>query len=495
MAIGTAVCPTCGKPFSIDSSMVGQSVACPWCGEEIYMEGVDAPLETGVPVGILHNSVASGKTTECTPPNLFAFNAHRPSVARTNVAIDNMDSANSQRSLWQILRIIIALLTVLGVFAGGCWVVQAQHKAKVVREETRHRAIEREQEERERAEEERRLRERAEEERRQLERAEEEKKRREEDEAREAAEKAREADTARYAAAFKAFVNAKLRLMGPQMTNDLATTALELLWFLPSEKRHPTLYHDIREVNGTRRVWGIEEDGAKTELDPVLFDARTKALDCFAMKGDVAYFNSSRGRANTYSGVLDKRANGNPADVFFGAMSGMVRRLGPKFPELTFDILFKTSEDNTKIFVENIAFGDSYSLQKVRAAIEGRYPLGKSRNIGSKAKYKRTVKSYGGNLIKTGMDGITYVPMAAPDKQRMQSWAAYRRACDRWRSLKDRADREDEEERAFNERQDNVLREQRQSGEAQRYDQWQKKIDRIFDSGTLYFVIKGRKVE
>ena len=462
------------------------------------MEGVDAPLEVGVPMGILHNSVSGAAPTQgyVRPQNTLRHSRPLEVIApKTNGPLKDTEGATSLRSLWQHLRIIMVLLSLLVMFAGGCWVVQALHKANVARKEARRLVIEREREERERAEEERRLRERAEEERRQLERAEEEKKRREEDEAREAAEKAREADAARYAAAFKAFVNAKLRLMGPQMTNDLSTTALDLLWFLPSEERHPTLYHDIREVNGTRRIWGIEEDGTKAEVAPAIFDMRASSLDCFAMKGDVAYFHSSRGRANTNTGVLSKHANGNPADMFFGAMSGMVRRLGPKFPELTFDILFKVSEDNTRIFVENIAFGDSYSLQKVRTAIEGRYPLGKSQNIGSKAKYKRTVKSYGGNLIKTGMDGITYVPMAAPGQQRMQSWAAYCRAYDRWRSLKERADREDKEEQAFNERQNNALTEQRRTADAQQYDQWRKKIDRIFDSGTLYFVIKGRKVE
>ena len=70
MAIGKATCPTCGSLFQVDSSMVGQYVRCPWCDEEIYMEGVDAPKE--VPVGILHPRPAptAEATAEEPPVNL-----------------------------------------------------------------------------------------------------------------------------------------------------------------------------------------------------------------------------------------------------------------------------------------------------------------------------------------------------------------------------------------------------------------------------------------
>ncbi len=66
MAMGKTTCPTCGSLFQVDSSMVGQNVRCPWCGEEIYMEGVDEPQEA--PDGVLH-SPAPATALEATPAN------------------------------------------------------------------------------------------------------------------------------------------------------------------------------------------------------------------------------------------------------------------------------------------------------------------------------------------------------------------------------------------------------------------------------------------
>ncbi len=81
MAIGTSVCPTCGKSFQVDSSLVGQSVICPWCGEEIYMEGVDAPQNPNVPLSATPHGNAepsdpkSDRMTALAPPGLHVLAA------------------------------------------------------------------------------------------------------------------------------------------------------------------------------------------------------------------------------------------------------------------------------------------------------------------------------------------------------------------------------------------------------------------------------------
>ena len=58
MAIGTAICPTCGARFSVDSDMAMQHVQCPNCGEDIFLEGVDGPASAGT--GEAGSSTAKG---------------------------------------------------------------------------------------------------------------------------------------------------------------------------------------------------------------------------------------------------------------------------------------------------------------------------------------------------------------------------------------------------------------------------------------------------
>lgn len=381
----------------------------------------------------------------------------------------------------------VVLLAILIAFAYNYW-VRIQRKAEVRHKAQRELA---EQNELERAQIELGIKEREAKEREEWEqrRKEEEERRKaaEEEERRKAAEEEKETAVACYNASLKAFANAKLRLISPDITNNLATATVELFWLLPNEERNPALYRDVRETNGSRQVWKIDIDGKQTPIAPFEFDARIRAIDCFAMKGNIAYFRSARTRSNI--GQLSKRTNGDPAEVFFGNAYGMVKRLKPWFPELTFDILFKPSGENTKIFVENIVFGEMYSMSKVREAIEENYPIGKSQGGAKPKKYRRTTKTYSGKIIKTGMDGITYVPESSPPRDSSSNFK------ERWYSLQNRARKEDREELAFNENQKRVVAENIRIADAQRIEEWRKKIDRILDSGTLYFEIKGRKVE
>ena len=91
------------------------------------------------------------------------------------------------------------------------------------------------------------------------------------------------------------------------------------------------------------------------------------------------------------------------------------------YEELTFDIFF-TPMGKKKIFVENLPYGCTWSLQNVRDAVDKATPSGGSGSFvsgkSSKKKVKRTVKIYPGGMIKQGMDGITYVPINPPHRIR-----------------------------------------------------------------------------
>ena len=115
MATGLATCPTCGKNFNVDSSMVGQSVRCPWCGEEVYMEGIDAPIETQVPVGILHDSVPKGLRSGAEAQNTSP--SYRPVPPRKTVADDILEPRHAPLQTGEVVfRWLFALAVLICVY-------------------------------------------------------------------------------------------------------------------------------------------------------------------------------------------------------------------------------------------------------------------------------------------------------------------------------------------------------------------------------------------
>ena len=115
MAIGSASCPTCGKSFNVDSSMVGQSVLCPWCGEKVYMEGVDAPREMQVPVGILHDSAQKEQEQE-EGAEVQSDSSHRP-LPRKPIADNIWEPRHTPLKTEELVfRWLFALIVLLGVF-------------------------------------------------------------------------------------------------------------------------------------------------------------------------------------------------------------------------------------------------------------------------------------------------------------------------------------------------------------------------------------------
>ncbi len=124
MAVGTAICPTCGKSFSIDSSMVGQHVACPWCGEEIYMEGVDAPLEVDVPMGIPRQFPSATNTATESIPRNDTSRLSKPSdaaAATAAVPLFDTDGNTARLILGQPLKIVVLVSVVVVAVVAGCW--------------------------------------------------------------------------------------------------------------------------------------------------------------------------------------------------------------------------------------------------------------------------------------------------------------------------------------------------------------------------------------
>ena len=52
-----------------------------------------------------------------------------------------------------------------------------------------------------------------------------------------------------------------------------------------------------------------------------------------------------------------------------------MKSLKASYEELTFDIFFTPKDGGKRIFVENVEFGGTYSIDAVRDALEKAYPL------------------------------------------------------------------------------------------------------------------------
>ncbi len=304
------------------------------------------------------------------------------------------------------------------------------------------------------------------------------------------------------------------KLFGKSVTNDIATTEGELCYLLPTEKTPMPLYWVVYRTNDAIKVYRLLESGEKEELGRDVFEGRIKSQDYLVAKSDTVYFKSTRKTPGT--GFLGKTKDADPAEAFFGGLATTIKNLKPSYDELTFDVFFTPKNAAKHIFVENVEFGCKYSIQNVREAVEKNTPL-KPQGVGSSSstkKFKRTVKFWEGTGIKQGLDGITYVSRTPPAERVRHSWSdsslpgyniIYRsrsrstykveNSRERWQSLYDRAVKEDAEEAAYYERQREIRAERRNSAQSEAEAKWQKKIDDILKSGTLWYRIRKAKVE
>ena len=306
----------------------------------------------------------------------------------------------------------------------------------------------------------------------------------------------------------------RFMLFAPSVTNGMEMTGGELCYLLPSLENHPLIvYQSLYGTNEARRVFRLHEDGKKEESDVEAFTDRIKDVEYLVVKGDTVYFHSIR--KTPWSGILNKSKDGDPADVFFGSLATTMKSLKASYEELTFDIFFTSKDGGKRIFVENVEFGGTYSIDAVRDALEKAYPL-KSYGISGGAssgakKFKRTVKMWGGAMIKLGVDGITYVPMSPPSVRRescsrpdyLPSWNVYRSRTrtysyndqnyERWKTLYEKAKQEEAMEQEYYERQrsERVRRRDKAQSDAER--KWQERLEKIFNAGTITYNLRKAK--
>ena len=162
-----------------------------------------------------------------------------------------------------------------------------------------------------------------------------------------------------------------------------------------------------------------------------------------------------------------------------------------------------------KIFVANLEFGCTYSLQQVREAIRNAISVNSRSSAGgsssSAKKFKRTVKIWHGSHIKQGVDGVTYVPDTPPpervrhyyrDDKLYPSGHYYTRNIgiyDRWKTLHDKALQEERNERAYFEQRNMARAEWQERAKSEADSKLQKMADEIFRAGTLTYRIRKAK--
>ena len=425
---------------------------------------------------------------------------------------EDIKNKRARRKMMRNLVESIIWLLLLAIVVGGYFAWQ-NHRVKITAERARIAAeAEAERlrlmEERNRIDLERRERERlareAAAERERFERAQREKAAQE---ARERVAKMRRDNLERYQMFTCSLSGNKFDLFWKAATNGLETAGGELCYLFPQEgSAPPPLYWVVYETNGVVQAFRLDSQGEKEGVAFATFSEKLKNADYLVARGDKVYFKSKQKDPKT--GVLSKKQECDPATLFFGGLTDVLKWLKPTYDELTFDVVFTTKGGVKRIVVENLEFGCAYSLPNVRAAIEKEFPFSSTGGGGLREKrFKRTVKLWNGGMIKQGIDGITYVPRTRPPQRTYNNSTSNLKGYDviyrssgtnhgdasRWQALYNRAVREEADERAFYERQraESQGRRARALSEAERT--WREKIDKIFDEGTLSYRIRKRK--
>ena len=521
-------CPHCGTEYEIDKGELYRYVKCEVCGKG-FVSGATTSLQMndGDAAQSMATSPGVGKEESTSAPQRKPrLGIRRPSasplaspdnhvettggldVNGVNIINEMRRKDDRQKMLHNFLDSIVLLSTLVVLVALGVWWMW--HKNKIAEDELRIH-VESEAErirlsaEKDRVERERREKDRLERE------ASLEKKHAEElreQQERERVEREKRDNQERYQMYLMALRENDFRLFGDVVTNNMEKTVGELCYMLPfSETSSIVLYHSLYETNGVRHVFKLYEDGLKEELDAKEFDGRIKDAEYIVAKGDRVYFRSTR--KSPWTGVLNKTKDGDPAEPFWGSLAPAMKSLKAAYEELTFDVFFTPKGTDKRIFVANIEFGGSYSIEMVREAIEREYPL-KSGSVSSKVKkFKRTVKIWNGSLIKRGVDGITYVPVTPPARRktwytsnlpgsichRTRMYSYTDQDYGRWASLHELAIQEEAKEKEFYEQQRLERSQQLENAQSAAEKKWRDKIDRIFNGGTLTYSIRKAKIK
>lgn len=295
-------------------------------------------------------------------------------------------------------------------------------------------------------------------------------------------------------------------IFGKNVTNALEGTGAALCYLFPCDSKNLPFYCvDYPTNSSARAIYRLTHDGEKTRIEESAFNALLLNRDYLVAKNGSVYFKSRR--KNPKTGVLSKVKDGDPSEVFFGSLASTLQVLKPTYNELTYDIIFIPKNKDRKIVVENLEFGCAYHIGKVKDAIAEEYAK-KAISSGTLklTKYKRTVKLYSGSMIKRGVDGITYVPRSQPARNlygtsSCSRWLSGYRTIYRtrtrnvdeqsnWASLYAQAQREDEEEKDFYEKQKKDFLENKQRKQTKAEQEWARKLDSIFEEGSLIYSIR-----
>ena len=527
----TVTCGACGNAIEVEGQLSnGQHVVCPVCGEQTQF---DMPTRIEIPVGAVRHAeqavapeednAAEEIVSEEKPKLRIIRNSNqgdesvnpvdRRKISMTEERLkmyeDLKHKAWRRKFLTNLFSVIVLLaLPIVGWFIYSEWVAHTkmiEHEAELKAAEERARAEREEIERRERDEKERQEREarRAEE----LAAQQHARELAQEEQAR--LENQRKVMAEQYRVFSVALSENEFDMFNKNVTNGLEKVGGELCYCFPSDGSTIPFYWVTYSTNGVDSIREIMPSGAAVSIDLALLESKMNNQDYVVARESKVYFHSRK--KNNRMGVLPKDRQFDPAEVFFGKMSGTLERLKASYDELTFDIVFVPARTKKQIVCENVEFGCSYSIDNVREALGKAFPpsrtlVSSSSNI---KKFNRTVKLWNGSDIKTGLDGITYVPRTCPSTRdrpsnsyydingrviwRRRSQGVNYKSYDRWNALYNQAIQEDRAEAEYYEnerrRRNNVVANSRLSDERE----WISKIDKIFSEGTLYYRIKKAK--
>lgn len=269
------------------------------------------------------------------------------------------------------------------------------------------------------------------------------------------------------------------------------------------------------KTDGTFSTYRILESGEKLPYVSTDFLSSLQKKDYLMLTPDEKVYFHAR-REKQHVGEISLREPSDLSDEFFASIAEEVRDLMPKFDDVQFEIVFmpkaKKGEKVKPIFVETVDYGMRYSLEKVREAVMDAYPMKGVARVKTKTRRlpKRTVVFWDGGMMKTGIDGVTYVPRHPPatptsssGMSRMGGSRRYRfstrdsehsqQAYERWVAMRDEAERQENEAMAAMESQRLENEESMERMKDKAMAKYYREITKLIDSGTLFYRARIKK--
>lgn len=491
------ICGQCGRTIVVEDSLEdGQNVLCPFCGKE---SRYSAPSRIELP-----------DATSKHKPEIYARRVEQPKdiadrIAREKVRsvenrariVEELKDHEARRKRWGfIANLAGSVLLIIGMFVGfDVWRTRKE-KAEIAQAEEQLLKAQAEAEkleaERVHLQEMKALR---------------EKEAAERELARQAKIAENEAERAKIKAERERFGSYVLTIRKANLAfisdlEKLDPQPTEIAYLLPRVDNRIAAFVVVeRQTNGTEQVYALTKTGERETVDRELFEKRRQEQDYLVVVGQKVYFRSSRKKQHV--GQLGKQKVEDLSNAFFGMMAEDVKSLDPDFANLSFEIVFVPDPKKPKEFtiVDVVEFGSSYALGQVRDTIAENYPPKSIRLARSKSrKYKRHYRFWDGSHIKTGIDGVTYVPRIEPQGRIVSvRWSG----CDRvyttgrssaeairWANLKSKVEEEERDEEAFYREQEERRRAAYAALTKTAQQKYQEELDQIMNDGALFFRAK-----